>query len=578
MPFYPPSWVPNLPYSPPDSISIDQFLLHDQYRACSIAHSRPAFTCGVSGRSYTTAQVKQNVEHLASGLAGELGWRPNTGKELHKVVAVFAVNTIDTLTLVWATHRLGGVLSPANAAYSAGELAHQLSDCGAKVLFTCRSLLPSALVAADKVGIAASRIYILPSPLDQQHLSQSASEFRTIGDLIYQGQKAPSLERLLLRGGEGARRVALLCYSSGTSGLPKGVMISHRNVIANVMQLHVFKPQTATENVLALVPFSHIYGLIIVAHLAMYRGDCSIVLPKFEFKAYLDAIQRFKINDLCIVPPVIILMTKSKDILDKYNLSSVCTITTGAAPLRESTAAELKRLFPACKILQGYGMTETSPGVCNTAVHDELPGSSGSLLPGTSMRLVTIEGNEIEGHDQPGEIWVKGPNVTLGYLNNANATRETMVDDGWLRTGDEGLVRKHPTSGHEHVFIVDRLKELIKVNGLQVAPAELEAHLLTHPAVLDCVVIGVPAEREGEVPKAFIVKSPRVSLEESDSMLRRDIGRHVQRHMARHKWLKGGVEFIDAVPKSPSGKILRRVIREQERTRAEADRSHKAKL
>ncbi|KAG9997695.1 phenylacetyl-CoA ligase-like protein, partial [Aureobasidium melanogenum] len=153
-----------------------------------------------------------------------------------------------------------------------------------------------------------------------------------------------------------------------------------------------------------------------------------------------------------------------------------------------------------------------------------------------------------------------------GYLNNPKATEETFVD-GYLRTGDEAVVRKHPKSGHEHVFIVDRLKELIKV--------KLEAHLLTHPSVNDCVVIGVLSDREGEVPKAFVVKSPSVGLEESDKTVARDIARHVEQHKAKHKWLKGGVEFIDVVPKSPSGKILRRLLRDQEK---EKRRKQGAKL
>jgi len=225
-------------------------------------------------------------------------------------------------------------------------------------------------------------------------------------------------------------------------------------------------------------------------------------------------------------------------------------------------------------IRQGYGLTETSTVVCSSIPNDIWFGSSGSLLAGIEARLVTIEGSEIEGYDQPGELWVKSPSVVPGYLHNDAATRDTFVD-GWMRTGDEAVVRRHPTSGHEHIFITDRIKELIKVKGLQVAPAELEAHLLTHPAVNDCVVIGVPDERDGEVPKAFVVKGPGVGLEESDAMVKRDIARHVEANKARHKWLKGGVEFIDVVPKSPSGKILRRMIRDQER---EKRRRNGAKL
>lgn len=262
-------------------------------------------------------------------------------------------------------------------------------------------------------------------------------------------------------------------------------------------------------------------------------------------------------------------MTKSGDTLHNYDLSSVKAIFTGAAPLGEETATDLSRNYPSWAIRQGYGLTETSTVVCSTATNDIWFGSSGSLVAGYEARLVTVDGNEITGYDQPGELWVKSPSVVLGYLNNPTATKETFID-GYMRTGDEAVVRKNPKSGHEHIFITDRIKELIKVKGLQVAPAELEAHLLTHPAVADCVVIGVPSDREGEVPKAFVVKSNDVGIEDSDAMVRRHIAKHVEKHKAKHKWLKGGIEFIDIVPKSPSGKILRRLLRDKEKEKRRA--------
>ena len=352
-------------------------------------------------------------------------------------------------------------------------------------------------------------------------------------------------------------------------------MISHRNVIANTLQLvtHEKKYRETQvepgnyeyqETCLGLLPFSHIYGLVVICHLTIYRGDQVIVLPKFEMKSYLESIQKYEIQTLYLVPPIIIQMTKSKPTLDQYNLSSVKAIFTGAAPLGEETAQDLQKIFPSWAIRQGYGLTETCTVVCSTVPEDIYFGSCGSILAGIECRLVTIEGNEITGYDQPGELWVKGPAVVQGYLNNPKATQETFVD-GYMRTGDEAVIRKNPTSGYEHVFITDRIKELIKVKGLQVAPAELEAHLLTHPFVNDCVVISVPSDREGEVPKAFVVKSPNVGLEDSDAVVRREISKHVETHKARHKWLKGGVEFIDVVPKSPSGKILRRLMRDKEK-------------
>jgi acyl-coenzyme A synthetase/AMP-(fatty) acid ligase len=261
-------------------------------------------------------------------------------------------------------------------------------------------------------------------------------------------------------------------------------------------------------------------------------------------------------------------MTKNQPVCSKYDLSSVKAIFTGAAPLGAETAEELHAIYPSWLIRQGYGLTETCTVVCTTPETDIFFGSSGSLLPGYTAKIISMEGVEITGYDQPGELVVQSPSVVLGYLNNDKANQETFIDDTdgkgrWMRTGDEAVIRLSP-KGNEHVVIVDRIKELIKVKGLQVAPAELEAHLLTHPSVADCAVIPIPDDAAGEVPKAFVVKSTSVGLEENDSIIERDIKKHVEQHKARHKWLKGGVEFIDVIPKSPSGKILRRLLRDKE--------------
>ncbi|CAO2653848.1 Nn.00g105810.m01.CDS01 [Neocucurbitaria sp. VM-36] len=575
MPFQPPSWVPQLPFDPPDSIPICDFMLEEHYGRHPLGYSNNPFTCGLTGKTYSSLEVRERVDYLARGLAKELGFHPNKGSEWEKVIAVFSVNTLDTLPLAWATHRLGGIQTPANAAYSAPELEYQLKNSGAKALFTCVPLLEIAREAAKKSNIADNRIYILEVP-EKFAGKATPKGLKTVDDFIREGQKLDRLEPLKWEPGHGAKRAAFLCYSSGTSGLPKGVMISHKNVIANTMQISTFeKPyrdqmikdlrnQTDyTENVLGLLPMSHIYGLVVICHASIYRGDGVIVLPKFEFTATLQAIQDYKINSLFLVPPIIILMTKNPKVLAKYDLSSVWSLFTGAAPLGQETAEDMQKIFPSWKIRQGYGLTETCTVVTSSSADDIWFGSSGSILPGIECKIVTIEGNEITGYDQPGELLVKSPAVVLGYLNNDKANKETF-QDGYMRTGDEAVVRKAP-SGNEHVFIVDRIKELIKVQGHQVAPAELEAHLLAHPAVNDCAVIQIPNEKTGEVPKAFVVKSPSIGLEENDRVIAREIQKHVEDHKARYKWISGGIEFVDEIPKSPSGKILRRLLRDREK-------------
>jgi ribosome assembly protein SQT1 len=405
-------------------------------------------------------------------------------------------------------------------------------------------------------------------------------EFRTVDHFIEHGTRLPQLDELKWEKGQGARQIAFLCYSSGTSGLPKGVMIAHRNVIANTMQYKYFeKPYRdkgvklgqpgPTMTVLGLLPFSHIYGLIIIAHASAFRGDSVVVLPKFEFSTMLQAVERFKVQILYLVPPIVVLMSKSKQIMEKYNLDSVQGVFTGAAPLGEETTLDIIKHWPKWSVRQGYGLTETSTVVCATHPDDIVHGSSGSLVPSVEVRLVDPEGNDINEYDKEGELWVKSPSVVRGYLNNEKATKETF-EDGYMKTGDVAIIRKSPL-GHEHIFIIDRIKELIKVNAFQVAPAELEAHLLTHPAVNDCAVIQVPHDRTGEAPKAYVVKSLSTGAVESDEAIAKQIEDHVRRAKSKHKWLTGGVEFIDVIPKSPSGKILRRLLRDKDK----ADRRKK---
>lgn len=575
MPFTPPAWVPKLPFDPPDSIPVSDFLLDENYGRHPLGYSNNPFTCGLTGKTYSSLEVKERVDYLARGLAKELGFQPNQGTEWDKVIAVFSVNTLDTLPLAWATHRLGGLQTPANAAYSAAELEYQLKNSNAKALFTCAPLLETARQAAKSSNIPDNRIYILELP-EQATAGIDTQGRKTVNDFIREGQKLDRLEPLKWEQGDGAKKTAFLCYSSGTSGLPKGVMISHRNVIANTMQIGTFEKPTRskmikdvrnqsdyTENVLGLLPMSHIYGLVVICHASIYRGDGVIVLPKFEFQSTLEAIQNNKINTLFLVPPIIILFTKNEKVLAKYDLSSVRGIFTGAAPLGQETAEDLQKIFPSWKIRQGYGLTETCTVVTSSSPEDIWFGSSGSILPSIECRIVTPEGKEVTNYDEPGELLVKSPAVVLGYLNNDKANAETF-QDGYMRTGDEAVVRKSP-NGNEHIFIVDRIKELIKVQGHQVAPAELEAHLLSHPAVNDCAVIQIPNEKTGEVPKAFVVKSPNVGLEENDRILARDIQKFVEKHKARYKWISGGIEFVDEIPKSPSGKILRRLLRDKEK-------------
>lgn len=348
------------------------------------------------------------------------------------------------------------------------------------------------------MGIPKSKIYLMELPTALTGPGGASSPgYKSVAEILDAGRKEAELEPLKWSKGEGKRRCAFICYSSGTSGLPKGVMISHYNVIANTMQICTadnesrksMKPKAGEdkylENALGLLPLSHIYGLVVIAHASIWRGDGVVILPKFEFEMFLKAVATHKVNMLYLVPPIIILMTKNKQVLDKFDLSHVTGVFTGAAPLGKETADDLNKIFPDWVVRQGYGLTETCTVVCSTPTFDVWLGSSGSLISDMEVRIVSVEGKEITSYDEPGELWVNSPSVVLGYLNNEKANRETFViaDDGkrYMRTGDEVVVRKSP-NGNEHLFIVDRIKELIKVKVWNPDPLSLRDRALTSMA------------------------------------------------------------------------------------------------
>lgn len=556
---------------------------NEAYGRHPIAASRNPYTCGLTGRTYSWSEFFERSERIARALGAHkaLGWQPNTATPWDKVACLFSLNTIDYITVSYAVHRFSGIVTPANAAYSAPELQQQLTSANVKVLFTCLPLLEVALPAAKAAGIPQDQIFLLPVPNADGSLPKNNTPFLTVEDLVRQGATSPLLPPLQWSQGQGARQPAFLCYSSGTSGLPKAVMISHRNVISNALQHATYEKQArarrgvTTQVVGAPLPFSHIFGLVAVCHSNPWRGDGVVVLPKFEFDTFLKVIQQYKANHLILVPPILVQMLNRLDVLKTYDLSSVRHIMSGAAPLAEEVVRGLQAAYPAWSIGQGWGMTETSTVVCWQDQDDVFLRGSGSLLPGARLKLMApapedgsaATGREITEYDTPGEIFVQTPSVVLGYLHNERASDETFVwhDDGrWIRTGDEGIMTRAPGSGNEHLVVVDRIKELIKVKGFQVAPAELEAHILAHPDVSDVAVIQVPDERAGEVPKAFIVRHPSRKPED-DADLSRIVAQHVEATMANYKWLKGGVDVIEVIPKSPSGKILRRLLRDQER-------------
>ncbi|KAF4466755.1 4-coumarate-- ligase-like 7 [Fusarium albosuccineum] len=549
MVFNSPSWVPPLPKLP--DTSIFEFMFNEDHGRASFESSLPAYVCGLSGGTVSAREQKSRTETLARGLALELAWGVNEGSEMDKVVGTFALNTIDIPTLTWAVHRLNGVCAPVNSAFTSWELAQQLQKTSVKVLFTVLPLLEVAKEAAKQCGIPEHRIYVC----EMHGIDQPTSnrDFLTIGDILAKGKTAPELEALQWAPGRSQQQVAFLSHSSGTSGAPTTLYeqkgrggSSHR------------------ETVLGVLPHSHIYGVVMISHLSTFRGDSVIVLPKFDMSLMLASVARYQISTLNIVPPIILAMSKNPDLLQRYDLSSIKSIVSGGAPLSQETIARLAAHRPDWVFRQAYGLTEAAGCACHTSAHDPWQGSSGSIVTGCEIKLVDRNDQEVLDHGKTGEIWIKSPGNILGYLDDKVATNETFLEteDGrWLRSGDIGLFKQSP-SGTEHIFIVDRVKELIKVKGNQVVPAELENLLVTHPAVAECAVIGVHDHQRGEVPRAYIQRTDS-SMVQFDNSLSEELDRLVRGKLARYKWLRGGILFVREIPKSPSGKVLRRLLRDQ---------------
>jgi acyl-CoA synthetase (AMP-forming)/AMP-acid ligase II len=344
-----------------------------------------------------------------------------------------------------------------------------------------------------------------------------------------------------------------LPYSSGTTGVAKGVMLTHRNLVANVLQSEGRIHLREGERVLGVMPFYHIYGMTVVMNLALHKGATVVTMPRFELEPFLKVLQDHRVERAYVAPPIVVALAKHPAV-DKFDLSSIALVFSGAAPLDENLAQACAQRL-SCNVNQGYGMTEASPAthLVSDDVEWKKVGSIGPVVAGTECKVVdVVSGEELET-GQDGEILIRGPQVMKGYLNNPGATAQILDKDGWLHTGDIG----HADPDGDF-YVVDRVKELIKYKGYQVPPAELEAILLTHPAVADAVVIPSADEEAGEVPKAFVVLKSQVPPDE--------LMQFVAERVAPHKKIRL-VETIDEIPKSASGKILRRKLVERERAR-----------
>ncbi|MFJ4270273.1 4-coumarate--CoA ligase family protein [Streptomyces coelicoflavus] len=494
--------------------------------------STPALIDGTDGTTLTYEQVDRFHRRVAAALA-------ETGVRKGDVLALHSPNTVAFPLAFYAATRAGASVTTVHPLATAEEFAKQLKDSAARWIVTVSPLLATARRAAELAG-----------GVQEILVCDSAPGHRSLVDMLASAAPEPSVAI------DPAEDVAALPYSSGTTGTPKGVMLTHRQIATNLAQLEPLMPAAPGDRVLAVLPFFHIYGLTALMNAPLRLGATVVVLPRFDLEQFLAAIQNHRITSLYVAPPIVLALAKHPLVAD-YDLSSLKYIVSAAAPLDARLAAACSRRLGLPPVGQAYGMTELSPGthvVPLDAMADAPPGTVGKLIAGTEMRIVSLTdpGKDLPA-DESGEILIRGPQIMKGYLGRPDATAALIDEEGWLHTGDVGHV---DTDGW--LFVVDRVKELIKYKGFQVAPAELEALLLTHPGIADAAVIGEYNDDGNEVPHAFVVRQPAApGLAEGEIMM------YVAERVAPYKRVRK-VTLVDSVPRAASGKILRRQLREQQ--------------
>jgi acyl-CoA synthetase (AMP-forming)/AMP-acid ligase II len=519
------------PYADVDipNVPLTQFVLE---RMQAYGH-HPALIDGPTDRTLTYRQLSGAIRLVASSLS-----KRGFGKG--DVFAIYSPNLPEYAVAFHAVTLLGGIVTTLNPLYTVDEVAHQLNDAGATYLLTISMFLEKAKAAAAQSNV--KEIFTFDSV-------EGATPFAA---LLKSDGALPDVNI------DPAEDIAVLPYSSGTTGLPKGVMLTHRNIVSNIVQCEGITGVnlvSTQDRIIGVLPFFHIYGMVVIMNISLVRGTTIVTMPRFDLQQFLELVQKHKITRSNIVPPILVGLAKHP-IVDQYDTSSLVELTSGAAPLSaELSQAVMDRV--GCSVMQGYGLTETSPVTHyynRSLASTDKRASVGPLIPNTEAMIVEIVSDRPLGVNEQGEVRIRGPQVMKGYLNNPEATAWTLDSDGWLHTGDIGYADEEG-----FFYIVDRLKELIKYKGYQVAPAELEALLLSHPAVADAAVIPSPDEEAGEVPKAFVVRKADVTADE--------IMAWVAERVSPQKKIRR-LEFIDTIPKSLAGKILRRVLIDQERASA----------
>ncbi|CZR54310.1 related to 4-coumarate-CoA ligase 2 [Phialocephala subalpina] len=498
-------------------------------------------------RQYTYHELKQTAIAFGHALRSQWNWKKDD------CIGFYSPNCVDTPALTLGAFWAGAVVSPANPAYTAAELAFQLKDSGAKALITQAPCLKVASEAAKIAKIPQNRILLIGD--------ERSSQVQHFSQFISSAKNSPLSKRVPCKPSE----MCFLVYSSGTTGLPKGVMLTHRNTIVNLLQTDSVQTDLTHDGgvdgkgdtVIAVLPFYHVYGLQYEILYMVHLGLKVVILSAFTPDAFCQAVQDHKVTFGYLVPPIILFLAKSP-LVDKYSLRSLTSGMSAAAPLATDLVEGVYNRL-GLRVKQAYGLSECAPAITTMEINDWRTkiGSVGKVLPNQIVKIMS-EDERLLSTGSDGEIWVQGPNVFPGYLNNPTATANCMTPDGFFKTGDIGHFDKDG-----YLYITDRKKELIKYKGFQVAPAELEGLLIGHPKIGDACVLGVYEESQAtELPKAFLVKS-EAAKDHDDLVLAKEMHEWISRQVAHHKRLRGGICFVEAIPKSAAGKILRRVLRDQ---------------
>ncbi|WP_329251961.1 4-coumarate--CoA ligase family protein [Streptomyces sp. NBC_01478] len=492
----------------------------------------PALVDGTDGTTLTYTQLDAFHRRIAAGLA-------DAGVRKGDVLALHSPNTVAFPLAFYAATRAGASVTTVHPLATPEEFAKQLRDSAARWIVTLSPLLGTARRAAELAG-----------GVEEIFVCDSAPGHRSLADMLGSTDPEPVVDI------DPVTDVAALPYSSGTTGSPKGVMLTHRQIATNLAQLEPAVPTGPGDRILAVLPFFHIYGLTALMNAPLRMGAAVVVLPRFELETFLAAIENHRITGLYVAPPIVLALAKHPAVA-QYDLSSLKYIISAAAPLDANLAAACSERLGLPPVGQAYGMTELSPGTHVVPVRDMAsapPGTVGKLIAGTEMRVVALEDPDKDlGIGEAGELLIRGPQVMKGYLGRPDDTAAMIDQDGWLHTGDVGYV-----DAGGWTYVVDRVKELIKYKGFQVAPAELEALLLTHPDIADAAVVGEYNDDNNEVPHAYVVRQQTAvdlpELTEGEVMM------YVAERVAPYKRVRR-VTFIDAVPRAASGKILRRELR-----------------